>query len=242
MRNRILLIFLVLIVVPTAIAVAQQKRATPPDSSSTPASPNATDVLKKRGGSVSLGAPTVWLMTDEERITLRTASGQPDGRIHAASTPQPGYRESVDGSRNPELLLPHELFEHLLWGLSTNPARKEHAHVQYDAKIQNFGYDVDKFWAVLASASRPYVSALEKHPHGGATGFVSSGGQPSYVPIAQDVCAARLVALQNSRRLLGGKDFDRFLYSVVAPQLQYAQSGTAPDRAGQLRFMAGGCK
>jgi len=62
--------------------------------------------------------------------------------------------------------------------------------------------------------------------------------------VSKESCAARIAALDEARRVLGGKEhFDKFLYLAVAPKVQASESTEHnPDRAEQLRYQARGCQ
>jgi hypothetical protein len=235
----------VLYLLPSGMLFAQEKRSTEAARSGMVPRPSvALDSSKQPGGVITFGAPEAALLSDDERITRRArlAAAQQGGRIHANAAQPRGSREDINGFEHPELFIPYELFDQLLWGLSTNAGRRQHAHAEYDARIRSFGYDVEKFWQTLESASQPYIDVLVKHPHGG-TAFVSSHGNRIFVPVRREVCVARIEALQAARAQLGGKTFfDAFLYSVVAPQMHVVRATTSADLDDQLRFMAGGCK
>ncbi|HXA17022.1 MAG TPA: hypothetical protein VN380_08525 [Thermoanaerobaculia bacterium] len=211
------------------------------------APPRATSSDRPQGaraaGVVTAGTAAGWTMSDDDRIARRTRSVQTSSRA-LGSTTISGYSESIDGLQSPELFLPHEVFDHLLWGLSNDKKRATEVRDKFDSKIIVFGYDKNKFWRTLAASAQPYLTTQRSHiaRHNNSTVFQTPDGKRTFVPINRDVCAARIVALEEARRRLGSKDFDRFLYTVVAPEMSHSESGNAPDRAGQLRYMAGGCK
>jgi hypothetical protein len=195
------------------------------------ATPTSTAPSAQQGGVVSVAAAKGWEMTDEDRIARRVL-----GRV--------GYRESIDGRTHPELFMPYELFDHLLLALSSDGARARRYHGLFDPRVRAFGYDDTRFWTILRSAAIPYLRAREEHEkrHERHTVFRLPGGGTSMVAIHRDDCAARIEALQKARRALGGVEFDRFLYSMVAATDQHSEGGSAADRAQQLRYMARGCK
>jgi hypothetical protein len=232
-------------------ANAQQTPA-PPAHSATPL-PSAAFEEKRPGGFVAVGSPDVWWLSDDERIARRAALIEHrTGHPLSNGSPTVSSRESINGAEHPELFLPYELFDRLLWGLSTKSSRKESARREYDAGIRAFGYDVDRFWATLANAAHLYLTLsksrrqpfMKSKPGRERVGmFVTSRGNRTFVPIGPGPCRARIAALQNARQRLGGRDFfDRFLYSVIAPRLQVTYATTLPDLDEQLRFMARGCK
>jgi hypothetical protein len=223
----------------TPILFAQKGQS--PDNKQRPVG-GAVGVVTTPNGSEQKGVPP-WEITDEERIARRTGSRAGDGRAQSLEA-RSGYSESIDGREHPELLFSYELFDHLLWGLGTDSMHHDTARRLFDAKIRARNYDVDAFWAKLASIAEPYLKLKDEHrrENRNATIFTSPTGKVIFVPIDRDVCAARLGALQEARRAFGGKDFDRFLYLAVAPEVGRASGSNAGDRAEQLRYIAGGCK
>ena len=200
----------------------------------------------KSGGIVAVGTGPSWEVSDEQRIAGRSGSSKDPvgGRIKAAAAPGGGYSESIEGRDHPELLFPYELFDKLLSALSSDPHRAANAHSLYDHKLAAAGYNQDAFWATLRSVAQPYVTLREKRAKAGPHATVTTlpDGQRIFVPVAQDVCSARIATLDEARRALGGKTFDRFLYTAVAPEIGISSGGSEANRAEQLRFIARGCK
>jgi hypothetical protein len=237
------------------------------DPSETPISPGEKPT-RPGGivGSIGFSGMLPWTLTDEERIRLRT-SPESDGRLHAVrsgSSGSSGYQESINGLQHPELFLPYELFGYLLHGLSSDAKRALNAHTLYDQGIRAAGYDVPAFWATLRTASQPYLAALESQHHlmrhtenhvigrrewlshstTKSADFRTEDGRTIAAPISQELCSTRFAALEESRRRLGGANFDRFLYLVVAPHINVARRGnqSRADYAEQLTYMARGCR
>lgn len=186
--------------------------------------------------------PKPWMLDDTQRLALRIAS---TASHHGTDAAKQGFVDHVDGHTQPALLLPFELFDSLLKGLGADPALRENAHKSFDARLRSFGYDPDKFWAVLRSASLSYIARLDaaKQKRGMST-FKTSGGKTLWAPISQDLCMDRAAALQSSRRAFGPTKFDEILYSVVAPEVAVSSTGSlsSSDHMEQLAYMARGCK
>lgn len=201
-----------------------------------PAQPPLTPHKSK--GVVGVGSVSTWRMSDMQRISLRVAAEK------RGPGDQPTYSESIDGRDHPELFLPMELFDHLLYGLSPDSRRAREAHALWDSKVALFGYDVTQFWSSLQSVSQPYVDLSTEKRRGRASAFVLKGtdGKQTLIQINRDVCAARIAALQRARSVFGADDFDRFLYTIVAPDVSIATSGPGENRRVELQFTAGGCK
>ncbi len=206
-------------------------------------SDKSTAAATQQGGVVNGGVAKSWQVADEDRITRRAHAGG-RARAESASATTHGYKEGIDGRVSPELFMPYELFDHLLLALISDANLAKRAHTLFDHKVRAFGYDENRFWNALRSAALPYLSSREGHEkrHQRSTIFQLPDGRNSFVTINRDDCKARIQALQNARQQLGGGEFDRFLYSMIAPDFQYSEGGSAPDRAAQLRYMARGCK
>ncbi len=178
---------------------------------------------------------SVWQMPDEARIARRAAA--------AAGADRRG--EKVEGSRTPELFLRYELYDYLLWGVSDDGRRQQAARSKFDPKIRAFGYDVDRFWSMARAAADPYLELKKTRAKQGlhTAMIVAPGGRKVLIPINRDVCAARIAALEQTRETFGKDNFDRLLYTVVAPSMSHSSSSNAEsDIAAKLRYMAGGCK
>lgn len=181
-----------------------------------------------------------WQLTDEERIEAR-------GRAIAAKHASPhakGAADAVDGKTAPEQFLPYELFDVLLEGLSPNPKHRDAARHFLDPQLRAFRYPVEAFWTELAGLSRAYLDGREQHrqQHRQMTVLRLPSGDAAFVPIDRDDCSARIAALQEARKQFGGSEFDRFLYTAVAPNASHATASSSADYPATLRFMAAGCK
>ena len=139
--------------------------------------------------------------------------------------PQPAnFAHVIDGRRNPELFLPHELFDALMTGLTGDGTLRGKQRAYYGRAIRAFGYDDAEFWAQLESVSALYLA-------------VRSSGR------ADAVCGARHDALQAARELFGRERFDEFLYVVIAPSSQKSEAATdAGHLAEELRRAVRGCR
>jgi len=217
--------------------------AQPPKSGTTGLAPIHPDASRHVGGTVIVGSVAGWQLSESERIARRTAG--PSGSRSVDSVPKAGYSEKIDGLEHPELFLPYELFDFLLYGVSSDASRQAEVRARLTPRIRVFGYDPDQFWMRLDAAARPYALLRERErsrAHHRSTLFTTPSGKTTLVPISKEACAARIDALREATALLGGKDFERFLYVVVAPDSGTSSTGNNPERGEQLRYMAGGCK
>ena len=176
-----------------------------------------------------------WEWTTDERLAGRVALLTPgaQGRIKAAETSEPiGY--AIDGRRNPELFLAHELFDALLTGLMPDDALRARQRGFYETALERLGYQDDAFWSSLASVSSEYLAFR----FGGKAGTADETRQ-----WVLDRCRARYEALEGARRVFGRRQFDRLLYTTVASTMQYAAAGgTAPAAVDALRQAEEGCR
>ena len=165
-------------------------------------------------------------------------------RSRAARAITDGYREAVDGRQHPELLLPYELFDALLRGLSANPRIQGNARTLLDRKLRNSGFDPSRFWPDLERIAQPYLSATQtaKDNRHNSMVVTAADGSKMLIPVGADVCQARIEALQNARRTFGAERFDRFLYVALAPDVSVSSAGSSGSRPDQLRYMARGCR
>jgi hypothetical protein len=136
-------------------------------------------------------------------------------------------RYRIDGHRNPELFLPHELFDYLLHGFNTDPALQLKTRAAYASCLTRAGFDPEQFWPALESISTPYLALRDRK--------INSRSE------AAEQCHARFVALNAARRVFGSDRFDRMLYTAVAPDSQFSEGTTFRDPARRLRREAAGC-
>jgi hypothetical protein len=207
-----------------------------------------TNLLAQEQRSSSGIAPRgekAWHMSDEDRIVARTSIKLAAGSRAAQSAATGGFSEMIDGKTRPELLLPYELFDSLLEGLSEKETHRANARRFLDPQLRAFGFNPEVFWSTLTTVADRYLKTRAENwrLHRQATFFTTEAGVKTWVPINQADCALRIAALNEARVKFGGAEaFDHFLYAAVAPDVAHSTSGTGSDRAAQLRYMAGGCK
>lgn len=177
-----------------------------------------------------------WQWTVEERLALRfdpehikarrlaQQADDPRAATDGSATGTAGRRVTIygiDGARNPELFLPHELFDGLLTGFTPDLELRARQRQSFARAIRAFGYDDAEFWRRLEVVSAEYV-ALKYDGRADRTAL----------------CRARHAALQAARNTFGG--FDVFLYTVIAPSARKAVTSEVDD-AARLRDEAVGC-
>jgi hypothetical protein len=169
----------------------------------------------------------------------RAAAGIPE---EVASSP----RDFVDGSRNPELLLPFEVFRHLIAvTFSRNAETRRFYRQQLRPGARRAGLP-DNMWEVLSVVAADYLKTLEQEQNLAAALPESSqedrGRLLARIAEAQaPQCALRAKALAAARQAFGASAFDRFLYEAVAPHV-IILSDDAPATPEQLRYVEGGCQ
>lgn len=177
---------------------------------------------------------------DPAKIRLRQYDAEVGNRrigVQAVAVPRerPG-NYSIDGRRNPELLLPHELFVSLMTGFVPDDERRGRNRASLRAGIVSAGFDEQMFWAQLASVASEYAeySYGDVNPSGAAVS--QSHRDPDHG------CRLRFDALTAARHVFGQERFDRLLYEVVAPGTQVASATTAAEPSAELRRVAAGCR
>jgi hypothetical protein len=138
----------------------------------------------------------------------------------------PGVRHYViDGRTNPELYLPHELFDGLLTAFDPNEFMADEQRGLYGSRLAEFGWDSAAFWPELERISAEYVRLRRADERE-----------------KEARCRARFEALELARKTFGRKQFDAFLYGAIAPHGQLAQATNDPNPAATLRREARGCR
>jgi hypothetical protein len=196
-------------------------------------------------GAGATGLPA-YLWTAEERLEKRfdpvdiAERRDAYAKKHAAN---PGYhyepydpatgQYEIDGSRNPELFLPFELFDNILERFSSrilDETERARQQAFYDSLAKKGGAPPD-FWEHLESVSRSYLTMKDAWRRRASTSRDDS----------TERCRARYDALQDARKVFGADWFDRFLYEVVAPEAQIAGAGDNRDLASRLLREHRGC-
>lgn len=165
---------------------------------------------------------------DEAYVAMYGAA-HPELRSEQNTPPHTELRYRIDGARNPELFLPHELFDYLLRGVASEERVRSRVRQEWAAGLRGAGFDPDLFWPALESLSAAYV------PWIGRQGGIST--QDRY-----ERCHARYVALEAARQRFGARQFDRMLYTVVAPPRQFGVGTNFPNPGEDLRREAAGCQ
>jgi hypothetical protein len=140
----------------------------------------------------------------------------------------------IDGSRNPELFLPYELFDGLLAGLNPNEEARHKQRAYLQESIRRLAYDDEAFWALLESISAKYLPLR--------FGQKKTLSSVEANAIAATKCQERYDALEAARALFGRKKFDIVLYTVMAPVSQYSEATLDDDPGAMHRRAETGCR
>lgn len=206
------------------------------------------------GESSQPSAKPAWRWSIEERLAARfnPALAKERAALAQPETAEPGDRPktqgsstyTIDGSRNPELFLPSELFESLLDGFDGDTAFRQASRQRLRDAILAFGFEPDAFWAEFGRATENYrslnarrMAQIERMQT--APAQQRRELQREMDAEGRDLCRTRSDAFAAARRRFGGEEFDRFLYTVVAPGLSLASD---PDTPEHVRFLEGGCR
>jgi hypothetical protein len=200
------------------------------------------------GGSLAAAdAPPVWRWETKDRLAQRFDAERirerarrmvnTDGRnaTDGAYSPEDGADYVIDGSRNPELFLPFELFDTLMTGLMTDLPLREKQRAYYGPWIRAAGMDDAALWDALQSVSGDYLLLR----YGGVQ--AAQGSSEGMNATADALCRAQHDALEAARKLYGREQFDRMLFTAIAPTVRFASatSNTAVHRAKLERADAG---
>lgn len=171
-----------------------------------------------------------WEWSLEERITARrnatpVVDGHP-GTGDSIRTNGSVARFVIDGRRNPELFLTHELMALLLDASTPDSTATMRTRAGYESKIRDLGWEPAVFWRDLDMASVTYATISR-----------SAAGEPT-TEQNRAICAARFNALIAMRAKY--RRFDEFLYRAVASRS--ALGSDAPPTEQWLTWLEGGCR
>lgn len=174
-----------------------------------------------------------WRWSLEERLTARRAA-----QIAAAAEHSPGEPPwRIDGSVNPELFTPSELFEGFIdscfaAGDETFRASRIRAATT-DAR--RFGFPADFVQKVEEDAG-PFIDAMRRQ-----YARVGAGLEVDKA-LSLELCRTRVAALTRIRARFGGERLDEFLYRTEAPGRTFiGVTLPASDSTEQLRERERGC-
>ena len=178
------------------------------------------------------------LAEHEAHQAARRARGVPEDPIFDHFEPSP---DSIEGKENPELFLPHELFNFLL--ITCFPPEGDlfsRGRIEQRAPALGLGSD---FWSRLGKISEPLLD-LDSKRHKLAMEAIRSGAEVPEVEGPYLRCRLRADALSAAKAEFGEEVFLRLLYEAVAPSIGISGS---PDQDmaeldESLRYQEGGCR
>src|SRR4051794_15579664 len=196
------------------------------------------------GGSVP-DAP-IWRWTPAERVGVRLEHhreprGGPRVGSLSVTVGTGDARLVIDGQKNPELLMPNELFNALLQGLSDDAQVRAISRQTLTPRIRAFGFDDARFWMTLDQATSSYRDQLRARNR--TVWSQTSGARSEGAALQADLnlCKNRAATLESLRHLFRAEGFDRFLYVVVAPTISIT-ADAADETPAHLLSVEGGCQ
>jgi hypothetical protein len=186
-----------------------------------------------------------WDWSLDERLAARqefVESRSPQIRRQA---PNDASGPILDGSKNPELLLPGELFRQLL-SLAFSPSAEVNEVFRQNIMTGAAGLNLPgEFWQRLELLAADYLGTRDQERELGARLQEVSVSERRRLLVAissvqEPQCAYRYQALTAARSTFGAKLFDRFLYQAVAPLVQVTV--TVPAVPAKLAWAEKGCK
>ncbi|HET9228629.1 MAG TPA: hypothetical protein VFR31_18265, partial [Thermoanaerobaculia bacterium] len=184
-------------------------------------------------GFVSSAAPTQAGSTSahkwsvDQRLRARFDSVEMERRLQAIDMVPAPERGAVvvDGSKNPELLLPTELFGALLkQGFTEDPEARKAYRERVELVAGDLGIGPE-LWPVLKEVASDLLPSASRERQ-----------------TWEEQCRSHFEALAAAREAFGEKAFDRMLYEAVAPGLKVSATGNGPELEQQLRDMENGCR
>lgn len=159
------------------------------------------------------------------------------------STP-PKVRFTVDGKRDPELLMPFELFDSILHGVRDGG---ESTRSTYHKAITESGWEEQEFWRTLEISTVEYRRATDARLVIERKARTLEGAEKRSLTAQAESdgvreCGLRADALQSTRSKLGIEKFNRFLYERVAPNVGIGSDFPLNNEEWRLRFIEAGCR
>ena len=200
-------------------------------------------VVTVQGAADTQKAPWQWSV--EERLQVRFDPELAKQRARIAETD--ARPDAVDGTRNPELLLPSELFNWLMGGLHPDAGFGRTSRAMVQDGLRDFGWTEEQFWSDLDALTRDYADRAAKRS--ALQMRIDRAPRSEQRELRREAerldrafCQARVSALESAREHFGRETFDRFLYTVVAPGLVISPTSPQENTPDHLRYMEGGCR
>lgn len=152
--------------------------------------------------------------------------------------PPPPIQQAIDGTRDPALFTPAEVFDALLFAFYDVPGARKDIREAVNRELPALYLTPDEFWNALEQIAGKYIDRNQEMFHG--RGLTSRKEQNEF-------CAMRIDALSAARARFGD-GFDRLMYVAVAPKMS-SVGGSGPsnprshyDPIRELRRKEGGCR
>jgi hypothetical protein len=136
----------------------------------------------------------------------------------------------IEGRRNPELLLPHELFDALVGGVDPRQEVRSRARADLRRRLASLNLDPDRFWNAIEISAGEYAKRrLEP-------------SEEDSVVHHSALCAERFESFTAASAAVGEDTLRRVLYTAVAPEITFTSTTDERDPIARLRSEARGCK
>jgi hypothetical protein len=209
------------------------------------------------------GSKPAWEWTLSERLNSRLnpdeirrraevhraeMSETSNGDRRAQSNASPEEIFVVDGTRNPELFLPYELMNALLRGVGSDAAVRESIRKSYRSRIEQFGWDASEFWSKMDISTAGYAALIdaeaaiqdqlvERQTPSGRERLLAE-----QAALQRSICQRRAAILRAVRLAFDPGEFDRFLYTEIAPYLSVFAEIPKTSAAAELQQREEGCR
>lgn len=173
------------------------------------------------------GSMSAYKWSVDQRLRVRFDPSDMEKRLQAIDmVPAPERGANVvDGSKNPELLLPSELFRELLkQGFDENLDARTTFRDRLEPVASDLGIGPE-LWPTLRELAAGLLPSAEREKL-----------------TWEELCLSRFEAMAAARKAFGEKSFDRMLYEGVAPGLKISAMGAGPELEKQLRDGEDGCR
>jgi hypothetical protein len=174
-------------------------------------------------------AKPAWLMDHNERLARRYDSSAAAARLRLAvaegdvQASTDIHKSVVVGRRNPELLMPGELMEHVYPRFSHDVAKQREVRDKWTER-GGARYLGDDYWIRLQKRLQPLIETNRQRRDLQMKLETATGAEKEFLREAWSrandaLCPLRAKGLAAAREIFGRENFDRFLYEVVAPDV-----------------------
>jgi hypothetical protein len=174
------------------------------------------------------------------------SEGSSEGRLQQNTRPKDFFY--IDGSRNPELFLSYELMNALLRGVSSDLEVREAMRKGYRKRIEQFGWNAIDFWATIDEITGGYADLIDEESKlqirlsEPQTPSQHDGLLAEQAALQRSICQRRTAILRSARAAFNAGEFDRFLYTAIAPHLSVSSDVPQGSEAAKLQRLEEGCR